>query len=79
MESSRGRRVEKRVYEESLEDEDAGLTHLKKPRLPGLARFVVQFLCISNASSSQFIGSVHGHSWIALFSFEFVFMVLKYW
>ena len=71
--------MEKRVYEESLEDEDGGLTLLKRPRRPGLARFVLQFLCLSNVSSSQFIGSVRGYYWVALFSFEFVFKVLKYW
>ncbi|GFS41618.1 calmodulin-binding protein [Actinidia rufa] len=48
MESSRGRRVEKRVYEESLEDEDGGLTHLKKPRLPGLASVIVEALKVDS-------------------------------
>ncbi|XP_057459367.1 LOW QUALITY PROTEIN: calmodulin-binding protein 60 E-like [Actinidia eriantha] len=48
MESSRGRRVEKRAYEESLEDEDGGLTHLKKPRLPGLASVIVEALKVDS-------------------------------
>ncbi|KAI8017633.1 Calmodulin-binding protein 60 E [Camellia lanceoleosa] len=48
MESSRGRRVEKRVYEESLEDQDDGMPHLKKPKLPGLASVIVEALKVDS-------------------------------
>ena len=38
MEGSRSRRVEKRGYEQSVEDQD-DLPGSKKPKLPALARF----------------------------------------
>lgn len=42
MESSRSRRVEKRGYQESEEeDQDGGVPQVKKPKLPGLARLVL--------------------------------------
>ncbi|XP_058214500.1 calmodulin-binding protein 60 E [Rhododendron vialii] len=44
MEGSKGRRVEKRVYEESLEDQDGGKPNLKKPKVPGLASVIVEAL-----------------------------------
>lgn len=44
MEGSRSRRVEKRVYEESLEDQDGGKPNLKKPKVPGLARSFLQII-----------------------------------
>ncbi|GMP35637.1 hypothetical protein CsSME_00008004 [Camellia sinensis var. sinensis] len=48
MESSRGRRVEKRVYEESLEDQDDGMPHLKKQMLPGLASVILEALKVDS-------------------------------
>ncbi|KAH7860294.1 hypothetical protein Vadar_011740 [Vaccinium darrowii] len=48
MEGSRGRRVEKRVYEESLEDQDGGMPNLKKPKVPGLASVIVEALKVDS-------------------------------
>lgn len=36
--------MEKRVYEESLEDQDGGKPNLKKPKVPGLARSFCKLL-----------------------------------
>lgn len=40
--------MEKRVYEESLEDQDDGMPHLKKPKLPGLASVIVEALKVDS-------------------------------
>ena len=40
MESSRSRRVEKRGYEQSVDDEADNLPESKKAKLPALARLV---------------------------------------
>lgn len=49
MESSRGgRRVEKRGYEESEEDQDDGMPQLKKPKMPGLASVIVEALKVDS-------------------------------
>ncbi|CAL5424627.1 unnamed protein product [Camellia sinensis] len=56
MESSRGRRVEKRVYEESLEDQDDRMLHLKKPKLLGLARdFISSSKALHELKSYKFL------------------------
>ncbi|XAR66783.1 hypothetical protein NMG60_11013119 [Bertholletia excelsa] len=54
MESTGGRRVEKRVFEESLEHQEVGMPHPKKPKLPGLASVIVEALKVD---SLQRIGS----------------------
>ncbi|KAL6973884.1 Calmodulin-binding protein 60 E [Sarracenia purpurea var. burkii] len=48
MEGSGVRRLEKRVYEESSEDHDDGLSPLKKPKLPGLASVIVEALKVDS-------------------------------
>jgi hypothetical protein len=40
MESSRGKRVEKRGYDQSVDDEADNLPESKKAKLPALARLV---------------------------------------
>lgn len=61
MEGSRGRRVEKRVYEESLEDQDGGKPNLKKPKVPGLARSFLQITHIQTFTP-HFLVSVGGRT-----------------
>ncbi|XP_052198574.1 calmodulin-binding protein 60 E-like [Diospyros lotus] len=48
MESSRGMRVEKRVFEESVEDQDGGMPQLKRPRLPSLTSVIVEALKVDS-------------------------------
>jgi hypothetical protein len=64
MESSRGRRVEKRGYEQGVDDEADNLPESKKAKLPALARFVfalihevycLRFLLQSSSWSKQFV------------------------
>lgn len=70
--------MEKRVYEESLEDQDGGMPNLKKPKVPGLARFVeVQILCIQVFSRLNFLFPFMGIAPIVLFSILLEFTVLK--
>lgn len=44
MENSRGRKAEKRVYEQSVEDEGHHLPDSKKAKMPALARFLFLFI-----------------------------------
>uniref|UniRef100_A0A5B6ZKE3 Calmodulin-binding protein 60 E n=1 Tax=Davidia involucrata TaxID=16924 RepID=A0A5B6ZKE3_DAVIN len=48
MESSRSRRVEKRGYEDTVEDQDGGMLPSKKPKLPGLASVIVEALKVDS-------------------------------
>lgn len=51
--------MEKRVYEESLEDQDGGKPNLKKPKVPGLARSSLQITHIQTFTP-HFLVSVGG-------------------
>ncbi|XP_050232275.1 calmodulin-binding protein 60 F-like isoform X2 [Mercurialis annua] len=48
MESSRGRRVDKRGYEQSVEDENGHLPDPKKPKMPALASVIVEALKVDS-------------------------------
>jgi len=69
MESSKNNRVEKRGHELVDEDDDSQhrLTHPKKPKLPGLARYI-QFTNISSLIISCIL-------LIRLFCFKLLFLV----
>jgi hypothetical protein len=61
MESSRGRRVEKRGYEQGVDDEADNLPESKKAKVPALARFV--FALLHEVYCLQFLLQVvHGLS-----------------
>ncbi|CAL1358847.1 unnamed protein product [Linum trigynum] len=48
MDGSRGRRVEKRGYEQSVEDESDHLPDSKKPKMPALASVIVEALKVDS-------------------------------
>lgn len=75
MESSRNMRVEKRGYEQSVEDEADNLPESKKPKMPALARLVFFsfFLLLFFDGVPYFSHIINSGSW----SKQFFILVLS--